>query len=252
MSDPRKVALVTGASRGIGEETAVALARDGYDVALAARGVEALEKVAARCGEHGAQTLVVPTDVTDEEQVRAMVGRTASELGRLDVLVNNAGGSNFMAALVDLRPSGFDKLFRLNLTHVFWALQEAGKLMLAQGSGSVVNVVSVAGITSAPALSPYGAAKAALVSLTKSAAAEWGYAGIRVNAVAPGWIKTELNDWARQNEESEKALVARAPLGRWGEASEIAEVIAFVAGDRASYLTGQTIVVDGGLTAAAP
>jgi len=249
---PERVALITGASRGIGEETAVALARDGYDVALAARSVEALEKVAARCEEHGAKTLVVPTDVTDEQQVRAMVTRTASELGRLDALVNNAGGSNFMAPLTELRPSGFDKLLQLNLTHVFWAMQEAGRIMVGQGSGSVVNVVSVAGITSAPALSPYGAAKAALVSLTRSAAAEWGHAGVRVNAVAPGWIKTELNDWARQNAETEQALVARAPLGRWGEATEIAEVIAFVAGDRASYMTGQTIVVDGGLTAAAP
>ena len=251
-SSERKVALVTGASRGIGEETAVALARDGYDVAVASRTVDALEKVAARCAEHGAGTLVVPTDVHDEAAVRAMVTRTAEELGGLDVLVNNAGGNNFMAPLTEMRPSGWDKILRLNLTHVFWALQEAGRIMVAQGSGSVVNVVSVAGLTSSPALSAYGAAKAALTSLTKSVAAEWGYAGVRVNAVAPGWVSTELTEWATSNPEAAKAMVARAPLNRWGEPAEIAEVIAFVASDRASYMTGHTIVVDGGLTAAAP
>ncbi len=248
----RRAALVTGASRGIGAESAVALARDGCDVALAARGVEALEETAARCADHGARTVVIPTDVTQEPQVRTMVAKAAAELDGLDVLVNNAGGSGFMASLLDLRPEGFDKLVRLNLTHVFWALQEAGRVMVERGGGAIVNIASVAGLASSPALAPYGAAKAGLLSLTRTAAAEWGHAGVRVNAVAPGWVKTELNRFAWENPDAERALVARALLGRWGEDTEIAEVVAFLASDRASYVTGQTIVVDGGLTAAAP
>ena len=248
----RRVALITGASRGIGEESAVTLARDGFDIALAARSIEALEKTAARCAELGARTTVVPTDVTQEPQVRNMVTKTVADLGRLDVLVNNAGGNNFMAGIVDLRADGWDKLLRLNLTHVFWAMQEAGTAFLEQGSGVVVNVASVAGLASSPALAAYGAAKAAIVNLTMTAAAEWGPAGVRVNAVAPGWVKTELNRFLWEDDEAERSMVARAALGRWGKDTEIAEVVAFLASDRASYITGQTIVVDGGLTTAAP
>ncbi len=248
----RKVALVTGASRGIGGETAVALARDGFDVAVAARSVESLEKTAARCAELGARTTVIPTDVTQEPQVRNMVDKAASDLGGLHVLVNNAGGSGFMAGILDLRSDAWEKLLRLNLTHVFWAMQEAGKIFTSQQSGAIVNIASVAGIASSPALSAYGAAKAGLISMTRTAAAEWGHAGVRVNAVAPGWIKTELNRFAWEDDEAAKSLVERAALSRWGEPPEIAEVVAFLASDRASYITGQTIVVDGGLTSAAP
>lgn len=247
----RRGALVTGASRGIGEETAVALARDGFDVALAARSVDALQETAERCRQHGARAIVIPTDVLQESQVRNMVGKAAADLGALHVLVNNAGGSGFMAPITETRPEGFDKVMKLNLTSIFWSLQEAGKIMAEQGGGSVVNIASVAGVAASPGLSPYGAAKAALISLTKTAAAEWGGSGIRVNAVAPGWVKTDLNEFMWSNADAEKAMVARAALGRWGEAGEIAEVVAFLASHASSYLTGQTIVVDGGLTNAA-
>jgi NAD(P)-dependent dehydrogenase (short-subunit alcohol dehydrogenase family) len=247
----RRVALVTGASRGIGEACAVALARAGFDVALAARGVDDLGGTAARCEEAGARTRVIPTDVTQESQVRNMVTRAAADLGGLHVLVNNAGGSGFMAPITDTRPEGFEKVFKLNLTHVFWALQEAGRVMAGQGQGgAVVNMASVAGLSSAPGLSAYGAAKAALMSLTRTAAAEWGQHGVRVNAVAPGWVKTDLNEFLWSNPDAERAMVQRAALGRWGEVDEIAGVVAFLASDAASYLTGQTIVVDGGLSIA--
>lgn len=247
----RRVALITGASRGIGEETAVALARDGYDVALAARSVDALQETAARCRAHDVRALVIPTDVLQESQVRNMVTKATSDLGRLDVLVNNAGGSGFMAPINDTRPEGFDKVMKLNLTSIFWTLQEAGRTMAAGDGGAVISIASVAGVGASPGLAPYGAAKAALISLTKTAAAEWGGAGVRVNAVAPGWIKTELNEFMWSDPDTERSMVARAALGRWGEAAEIAEVVAFLAAPAASYLTGQTIVVDGGLTNAA-
>lgn len=244
----RKVALVTGASRGIGADSAAALARDGFDVALAARSVEDLEKTAARCAEHGARTLVIPTDVLQESQVRSMVERAAADLGGLHAVVNNAGGNNFMAPLTEIRPEGFDKVLRLNLTQVFWTLQEAGRIMAEGGEGAVVNVASMAGLHATPGMVQYGAAKAALISMTKTAAVEWGTAGIRVNAVAPGWIRTELSQFAWSDPDTAAAFVERAPLQRWGEPEEVAEVIAFLAGPKSSYMTGATVVVDGGLT----
>lgn len=244
----RPGALVTGASRGIGAACAAVLARDGFDLALAARDVEALEDVAQRCAEHGARAVVVPTDVTDEDQVRAMVGKAAGELGGLQAVVNNAGGSSFMAPLTETRPSGWDKVMRLNLTHIFWTLQEAGRVMLGQGQGSVVNLASYAGLGAAPTLAAYGAAKAGLVSLTKTTAAEWGSGGVRVNAVAPGWIKTDMNRAIWENEEAERAFVAGAALQRWGTTEEVAEAVAYLAGPRSSYITGHTLVIDGGLS----
>lgn len=163
-------------------------------------------------------------------------------------LVNNAGGSSFSVPLTHLRPTGWEKLLRLNVTQAMWAMQEVGPVMAAQGSGSVVNVASIAGVGAAPNMAAYGAAKAALMSLTRTAAAEWGAKGVRVNAVAPGWIHTRLTDFATTVPELEQAFADSTALGRWGEPEEIAEVIAFLASDRASYVTGHTLVADGGLT----
>ena len=244
----RKVALVTGASRGIGAEAAVCLARDGFDVALAARSVEDLERVAARCEEHGAATAVLPTDVLEEEQVRAMVRTCVDRLGGLQALVNNAGGGSFIAPLEGIRTRGFVKDLTLNLTSAWWAMQEAGEVMLDAGGGAVVNVASVSGLMASPGVAHYGAAKAGLIQLSKTAAMEWGTRGIRVNVVAPGWIRTELSRFGWGNADLERSMVAGAAIPRWGEAAEIAEVIAFLAGPKSSYITGATIVADGGLT----
>ena len=243
-----RVALVTGASRGIGAETAVALARDGFDVALAARGADALEAVAKRCADHGVRTAVVPTDVTDEAAVRAMIAATVDQLGGLSVLVNNAGGTRFTAPIVDTRADGFEKVLRLNLVHVFWAMQEAGRVMAEAGEGCIVNLASVAGLGAVPGNVSYATAKAGLISLTKTAAMEWGTRGVRVNAVAPGWVKTELNAFMWQDPQVERETVALSALQRWGRVEEISEVIAFLASPRASFITGHVLVVDGGQT----
>lgn len=244
-----KVALVTGGSRGIGEAIALAFAEAGADVAVAARNQEALDAVAGKIGATGHRGIAVTCDVTDETQVRACIDRVTSELGRLDILVNNAGGNRFLAPVPDLRPDGWDKIIAQNLRSAFLFCHVAGAIMRQQGSGSIINMSSVAGLEGAPGLSAYSAAKFGLRGLTMSMARELGTAGVRVNAISPGWIRTDLNANFRGDSEAEKVFVANVPMQRWGEAHEIAGAAVFLASDASSYVTGTTIVIDGGLTA---
>jgi NAD(P)-dependent dehydrogenase (short-subunit alcohol dehydrogenase family) len=254
MSDPGfdltgKTALVTGASRGIGAATAVALARHGADVALSSRSPEALEKVASDIGGLGRRAIVVPADVTDVEAVRGMVSAAIDGLGHLDIVVNNAGGTAFMVPFTQLRFVGWEKVMRLNVESVVHVLQAVAPHLLERGSGSVVNVASVAGLGATPALSPYGASKAALISLTRSLAVEWASAGVRVNALCPGWTATELNRNLWEDEQASSGLTSTIPMGRWGRAEEMAGPAVFLASDASSFMTGQVLVIDGGQTA---
>jgi NAD(P)-dependent dehydrogenase (short-subunit alcohol dehydrogenase family) len=244
-----RTALVTGASRGIGAAVAVALARAGADVALNSRNPEALEKVAASVGELGRRALVLPADVTDVDAVRAMVDGAIGGLGHLDVVVNNAGGTAFMVPFTQLRFAGWEKVMRLNVESVVHVLQAVAPHLLDRGRGSVVNVASVAGLGATPALTPYGASKAALISLTRSLAVEWASAGVRVNALCPGWTATELNRNLWEDERASAGLTATIPMGRWGRAEEMAGPAVFLASDASSFMTGQVLVVDGGQTA---
>ena len=243
-----KKALVTGASRGIGEVIAVAFARAGADVAVTARTPEGLAATAREITDLGRQAVEIPADLSIREAAEDVVRTAIRELGHLDIVVNNAGGSSFMVPFLDLRQSGWDKVLRLNLDATMWICQAAGEHLTARGSGSVINVASVAGLAAAPFLAPYGAAKAAVVSLTKTLASEWGRSGVRVNALCPGWTATELNRNLWDTPDGGAATIATVPMARWGRAEELAGPAVFLASDAASFMTGQVLAIDGGQT----
>jgi 2-deoxy-D-gluconate 3-dehydrogenase len=244
-----KTAFVTGASRGIGRAIAVALAQAGADVALVARTAEGLADTADDVTALGRKAIVIPVDVTDQVGVADAAGAAIDQLGHIDIVVNNAGGSNFMVGFRDLRLSGWDKLIRLNLTSAVYVCHAFAGHLLDRRTGSVINVASVAGVASSPLLSPYGAAKAGLISLTKSLAVEWAADGVRVNALCPGWTATDLNRALWEDPVAGPATVATVPMRRWGRADEMAGPAVFLASDASSYVTGQTLLVDGGQTA---
>lgn len=244
-----RTALVTGASRGIGRAIALGLAEAGADVALVSRTEEALTKVGVEIEAVGRRALVLSCDVTDPAAVEGAVAAAIDGLGQLDVVVNNAGGTSFRVPFARMRRDGWEKVLRLNLDSVVSVCAAVGPHLLARGTGSVINIASVAGLVGAPELAPYGAAKAAVISLTRSLAMEWGQAGVRVNALCPGWTTTDLNEGLRADPGVADGLVAASALGRWAEAVEIAGPAVFLASDASSYVTGAVLVVDGGLTA---
>jgi 2-deoxy-D-gluconate 3-dehydrogenase len=246
-----KKALVTGASRGIGEVIAVAFARAGADVAVTARTESGLAETAKEIRRLGRQAVEIPADLADADAAEDCVRVALKELGQLDVVVNNAGGSSFMIPFLDMRQSGWDKVLTLNLDATMRVCQAAGAHMTARGAGSVINIASVAGLAGAPMLAAYGAAKAAVVGLTKTLAVEWGRSGVRVNALCPGWTATDLNRALWDTPDGGAATIASVPMGRWGRAEEMAGPAVFLASDAASFMTGQVLVIDGGQTATA-
>jgi NAD(P)-dependent dehydrogenase (short-subunit alcohol dehydrogenase family) len=240
-----RIALVIGASRGIGRQAALTMAEAGAAVVVAARSADDLEKVTAAAREAGApQALAVPTDVSDEAAIEALVARAAEVGGKLDVLVNVAGGQQFFAALADTRASGWDKVISLNLRGSFLACRAV--LPHMPRGGSIVNVASVAGLRGTPGIGPYGAAKAGLVAMTRTLAVEAAAQGVRVNCLAPGWVRTELTRRLWSDPEVSRATTADVPMGRWGEVEELAGPLLLLASDAGSYMTGATLVVDGG------
>jgi 2-deoxy-D-gluconate 3-dehydrogenase len=244
-----KVALVTGASRGIGRAIAIGFAEAGADVAVAARSEGDLETLAKEIDAAGRRALVVPTDVRSRDAIQAMVDRTVAELGGLDILVNNAGGSNFMSPLVALRPEGWDKLRTLNLDSVFHATQIGAQAMLASGGGSIIQIASVAGIQGAQGLSPYSASKGGVRFFSQAVAKELAGSNIRVNSIAPGWIDTPLNEWMTSDEGTLREAEKMIPMGRIGQADEIVGAAIYLASDASTFVTGTTLVIDGGQTA---
>ncbi len=241
-------AFVTGASRGIGRSIAVALAASGADVALVARTEAGLAGTAADITALGRKAVVIPADVTRKDEVDSAVAAAVGQLEHIEIVVNNAGGSRFMAPFLDLRLEGWDKLMKLNLDSAVYVLHAIGPHLIERGDGSVINVASVAGVGGAAALSPYGAAKAGLISLTRTLAVEWGTTGVRVNALCPGWTATDLNRNIWEDPQAGPARVATVPMRRWGRADEMAGPAVFLASPASSYMTGQVLLVDGGQT----
>ena len=243
-----RTALITGASRGIGRQAALTLAGAGAAVVLAARSKEELAATAAEARRAGApDALVAVTDVLDEAAVEAAVTAAVEGTGRLDVVVNVAGGQRFTAYVADTRTDGWDKVVALNLRSVFIGCRAA--LPHLPAGGSIVNVASIAGFTASPGLAAYGAAKAGVASLTRTLAVEAAPLGVRVNCLAPGWVRTELTQRMWSDPETSRALVAQIPLGRWADVEELAAPLLLLASDAGSYITGATLVVDGRLLA---
>lgn len=241
-----RTALVIGASRGIGRQAALTLAEAGASVVLAARSADDLDKVAAAAREVGApRALALPTDASDEAAVEALVARAAEVGGGgLDVLANVVGGQRFFAMLADTRTPGWDKVLGLSLRAPFLACRAA--LPRMRSGGSIVNVASVAGLRATPTIGAYGVAKAGLISMTRTLSVEAAPLGVRVNCLAPGWVRTELTRRLWSDPELSRATIADVPMSRWGEVEELAGPLLLLASDAGSYITGATLVVDGG------
>jgi NAD(P)-dependent dehydrogenase (short-subunit alcohol dehydrogenase family) len=244
-----KVAVVTGATRGIGRAIALGFARAGADLAVAARSQDDLHALADEIEALGRRALPVPTDVGEREQIGRLLDRTVEEFGRLNVLVNNAGGTRFTSPILGLRPDGWTKVMRLNLDSVFHATQLGAQRMVETGGGSIIQMSSIAGVAGSPGLSFYSAAKGAIRFMSRSVARELAGSGVRINSIAPGWIATDLNAMLRDDHGSDEYIISQVPMGRWGRAEEVVGAAIYLASDASSFVTGATIVIDGGQTA---
>jgi 3-oxoacyl-[acyl-carrier protein] reductase len=242
-SAPR-IALVTGASQGIGREIALQLAASGAAVAVAARSREALEALAGEIQAAGGQALACPLDVTQETEIAATLAAVGARFGRLDILINNAGITRDQLAM-RMRREDWDAVLTTNLTAAFLCAKAALPGMIRQRWGRIVNVASVVGQTGNPGQANYVASKAGLIGLTKSLALEVASRQVTVNAVAPGFIATAMT--AQLGEKAGEKLIERIPLGRIGTPAEVAAAVRFLVSEDASYITGQTIAVNGGL-----
>jgi NAD(P)-dependent dehydrogenase (short-subunit alcohol dehydrogenase family) len=238
-----RVAAVTGSSRGIGRAIAAAYLAEGAQVIVNSRQADAAAATARELGDNAAG---VGADVSTAEGARALVQGAIDHFGRLDVMVANAG-INIVKDAVDFEPEEWRRVMATNLDGVFYCAQAAGRLMLEQGSGSVISIASVTSFNAFPRRAAYATAKAGLVMLTKVLAAEWGSAGVRVNAIAPGYVRTDLVQGLADGGQLDLGAVQRrTPLGRLAEPAEIASAAVFLASDEASFVTGETLVVDGG------
>ena len=241
-----QVAVVTGASRGIGRSIAMKLASEGADLVLTARGVEGVEAVAAAVREENPDRRVLPLgcDVSDWDSVSALVDRTVEEFERLDFLINNAGITRDNLVL-RMKQEEWDAVIATNLTGVFNTCRLAARQMLRQRAGRIINITSVVGVFGNAGQVNYAASKGGIISLGYSLAREMASRGVLVNAVAPGFIETDMT--AAMSDEAQEAMAESIPLSRVGKPEEISSVVAFLCGPGASYITGEVIRVDGGL-----
>lgn len=240
-----KAALVTGASRGIGREIALELARQGANVAINYAGSEAkANEVAEEIRAMGRKAFAIQGDVSDTDAVAAMVKETIGQFGSLDILVNNAGITRDNL-LMRMKDNEWDDVININLKGVFLCTKAATRQMMKQRSGRIINIASIVGVMGNPGQANYVAAKAGVIGLTKTAAKELSSRNITVNAIAPGFITTDMTDKLTEDVKAEMLKVI--PLARFGEPRDIAKAVIFLASDDASYMTGQTLHIDGGM-----
>jgi NAD(P)-dependent dehydrogenase (short-subunit alcohol dehydrogenase family) len=251
-----RVAIVTGASGGIGRATALRLAGEGARVLLADLASTPLEEAAAEVSDAGTEVETLAVDVTEPEQMEAMVARAEEAFGGLDLLVNNAGIEGVMTGIEDYPLEVFDQVFAVNVRGVFLGMRFAAPALRRRGGGAIVNVASVAGLTGDPNLSVYCASKHAVIGLTRSGAISWASEGVRVNAVCPSPVETRMMRSIEQGmggegegaEAIHKMISERIPVGRYAEPAEIASLIAFVGSDEARFINGSIYTIDGGMT----
>ncbi len=239
-----RIALITGASRGIGRACALELVRAGYRVALAARQTDKLEEVAAEVRAAGGEAYVVALDLASQESIKAGFAKVSAEFGRIEVLVNNAGMTKDNLAL-RMKADDWNLVLQTNLSGAFFCIQQVISPMMKERWGRIINIASVVGQSGNPGQANYVASKAGLLGLTKSLAQELASRNITVNAVAPGFIETDMTNVLK---DEQKARITQAiPMGRIGRAEEVAAAVRFLASDEASYITGNVIDVNGGM-----
>ena len=239
-----RTAIVTGGSRGIGATVAALLAQDGAAVVVSGRDADRLDRAVKELGADGGTVVGIVADAAKREDAERLVDAAKERFGRLDILVNNAGVTRDVL-LVRMKDEDWDHVMDINLRGAFLMTRAAAKLMMRQKSGRIINIASTSGVMGNAGQTNYSAAKAGLIGMTKAAARELAHWSILVNAVAPGLIETEMT--AVVPEAARQALLGQVPLGRIGTAREVAEVVRFLAGDGATYITGQVFHVNGGL-----
>jgi NAD(P)-dependent dehydrogenase (short-subunit alcohol dehydrogenase family) len=242
-----KVALVTGASRGIGEAVAMGLARAGADLAIASRKLPDLEKVGEAIRKLGRKCLTVQAHLGKVEEINSLVKRVLEEFGRIDILVNNAGANPTMASAIEVDERAWDSIMNLNLKGLFFLSQAVARAMREKGGGKIINVSSIAG-TRPDILPLYSISKAGVNMATKVMASQWAPYNIRVNAIAPGLTKTRFSEALWNNPDILKMAMSKTPMGRPADPEEMVGAVIYLASDASSYVTGQVIAIDGGTT----
>ena len=238
-----KVAIVTGASRGIGKTIAETFANAGAHVVCAARTTDAIQSVAIEINSNGASASHITCDISDKESFTNLVQTTVQEHARLDILVNNAGVTRD-ALLIRMKDEDWDTVLNINLKGAYHGMKAAIRPMMKNRSGRIINITSIVGLTGNPGQANYAASKSGLIGMTKSVAKEVATRSITVNCIAPGWIETDMTD--ELTDTAKQEFLSRIPAGRIGTADDIACAALFLASDEANYITGQTITVDGG------
>jgi len=241
-----RVAIITGGSRGIGESIALALSEFGARVALCSRKIEGLDAVREKIESRGGEAICIPAHMGKPDTLQAVVDGTVSEYGTVDILVNNAATNPILGPLLEAELPAWEKIMDVNLKGIFFLIKAAGKVMLEKGKGSIINLSTEAAIRPAPGLGVYSISKAGVDMVTKSFALEWGGSGVRVNGIAPGLVQTKFSQALWANDDIRQAVETKIPLGRMAQPDEIACLAVYLASDASSFLTGQTILVDGG------